>query len=235
MGISLSFSSAIVINEVELNPGGKDAGNEWVELYSETEINLEGYYFEIDNKTYNLSGIFSGYFIYNRSSQWLDNENETISLKNNNEIIFQTPALDDKTNDKNNKTWNLCDNEWEFALGSKEKENNCDNVNNQGNNSNNNSGNNNQNNTQSNNQSNSNNNSENNQPINVDFIPANNNQAQQNTTNTKQKIVLNSKKEDKIENSFIATEEKMRWWIIYAFTGFCVVLIIVLVLKKKEV
>ena len=35
-------NAEIRINEVELNPKGDDAGYEWIELYSEYEINLSG-------------------------------------------------------------------------------------------------------------------------------------------------------------------------------------------------
>ena len=35
--------SAITINEIESNPAGADTGNEWVEFYSNEEVNLEGY------------------------------------------------------------------------------------------------------------------------------------------------------------------------------------------------
>jgi len=51
MATSLSFvpiASGLRINEVELNPPLDDSGNEWAEIYSESEINLEGYYFYID-------------------------------------------------------------------------------------------------------------------------------------------------------------------------------------------
>jgi len=33
----------IRINEVELNPAGSDGGKEWIELYSDSLINLEGW------------------------------------------------------------------------------------------------------------------------------------------------------------------------------------------------
>jgi len=44
MVISSELASAIVINEVEQNPAGEDRNNEWVELYSAEEINLDGYF-----------------------------------------------------------------------------------------------------------------------------------------------------------------------------------------------
>jgi len=38
-----SLCSALRINEVEMNPAGTDTGNEWIELYNDGEISLEGY------------------------------------------------------------------------------------------------------------------------------------------------------------------------------------------------
>ena len=63
--ILISGVSAIRINEVEMNPAGKDYGNEWIELYSKEEVNLEGYkLMNNDGGELNLGGNFSGYFIY---------------------------------------------------------------------------------------------------------------------------------------------------------------------------
>src|SRR3989344_3390746 len=48
--------SAIRLNEIEANPEGTDSGNEWVELYSQDSVNLEGYFLENgDGGIYNLS------------------------------------------------------------------------------------------------------------------------------------------------------------------------------------
>src|SRR3989344_5504589 len=60
------------LNEIEQNPFGQDAGNEWVELYSSEEINLEGYYLQADDKIYNLSGSFSGFLVVVFDGQFLD-------------------------------------------------------------------------------------------------------------------------------------------------------------------
>src|SRR3989344_4265292 len=37
---------ALRLNEIESNPEGKDQGAEWVELYSEDHVSLDGYYLE---------------------------------------------------------------------------------------------------------------------------------------------------------------------------------------------
>ncbi|MFA5953845.1 MAG: hypothetical protein WC812_04595 [Candidatus Pacearchaeota archaeon] len=126
-----SFASSIRINEVESNPIGTDAGNEWIELYNNQEINLTGYRiinndWTGENDTKNqilLDGNFSGYFIYTFRIGWLDNFDEKVFLYYNNELIYETPLFDDSENDE--RTWNFCDGEWLFLNSSKNSENNC--------------------------------------------------------------------------------------------------------------
>jgi len=110
------------ITEVELNPLGKDAGNEWIEFYSEEEINLSQYKIknnDQDELVINYS--FNKYFIYSFQNQWLDNVDESVFIYNNSKLIFQTPLFEDKEN--NEKTWQLCNNEWLFQKQTKNKEN----------------------------------------------------------------------------------------------------------------
>ncbi len=115
--------SAIIITEIELNPTGTDAGNEWIELYSENEINLEGYkIINNDGKEINLSGSFLGYYAYISSKQWLDNEDEKVFLYKGSELVDETDLLKDSWND--GRTWQLC-NLWESKEQTKGKENNC--------------------------------------------------------------------------------------------------------------
>lgn len=115
---------ALKITEVELNPQGTDLGNEWVELYSEQEVNLEEYFLENnDGETYNLSSTFSSYLIINFDSQWLDNSDEKVILKKDSEIIDETILLNDNKN--NNLSWSKCNGEWSFTESTKENENNC--------------------------------------------------------------------------------------------------------------
>jgi hypothetical protein len=115
--------SALRINEVELNPPGTDKGNEWVELYSDSPMSLDGFrLINHDNKEINLSGNLSGYGVISFKSQWLDNSNESIKLIQDDNIIDQTPVLKDSSND--NKTWQFCS-EWEFKESTKGTENNC--------------------------------------------------------------------------------------------------------------
>jgi len=131
----LSFNcSALKINEIEPNPAGTDKGNEWIELYSSDEVNLGEYKIvNNDGESLNLSGSFSGYYVYTFSIQWLDNSNEKISLYKNNELIDQTDIFKDNAN--NGKTWSICDNVWEFKESTKGEKNNCEieKINNQNN------------------------------------------------------------------------------------------------------
>ena len=101
MVISSGIASAIVINEVEQNPAGEDRNNEWVELYSAEEINLENY-FLVNNKgkEANLSGRFIGYKVITFNGLWLVNTNESVILKHNSEVIDRTSSMKD---DKNNE------------------------------------------------------------------------------------------------------------------------------------
>lgn len=106
--------SAIRLNEIELNPSGSDAGHEWLELYSDSEVNLAGYSLQnYDNDTINLSGIFSGYFIFNFSSQWLDNADEKVWLLFNGSVVSETPLLSDSFDDI--RTWQYCSGSWNFT------------------------------------------------------------------------------------------------------------------------
>jgi hypothetical protein len=119
------ISAQLRINEVELNPQGSDSDNEWIELYSDQELNLSNYrLINEDNKVYNLSGIINGHLIIELNRQFLDNNNESLKLYNNQELIFSTPILKDSYND--NKSWSYCsDNSWIFFESTKNSANNC--------------------------------------------------------------------------------------------------------------
>ncbi len=120
----LSSISAIRINEIEMNPKGIDSGNEWIELYSEDEIDIKDYkLINNDGNELALSGSFSGYYVYTFEKQWLDNIDEKIFLYKNDDLIDETNLFED---DKNNElTWQLCDS-WEFLESTKGEENYCE-------------------------------------------------------------------------------------------------------------
>jgi len=112
------------INEVELNPKGPDSGEEWIELYSDEEVNLSGWAINNDGQNISLNQSFQGCLVIEFEKQWLDNSDEKITLINSegNEIC-ETDILEDSSND--DKTWCYCD-KWVFVDSSKEEENNCD-------------------------------------------------------------------------------------------------------------
>ena len=118
------------INEVEGNPGfstQSDIGREYVELYSESEINLTNWRLvNEDNDTRNLNETFSGYLIINFSKQWVDDDNETYILLIDNLGIIRSNFSSFYDKDNDNKTWQYCDElGWIFANGTKGLQNNC--------------------------------------------------------------------------------------------------------------
>ncbi len=103
----------IVINEFDLNPAGKDAGNEWIALYnpSEVEIDISNWTLEtthgrratvrIPQKIAMPPG---GYWTYIHPTQWLDNEDELIILKDA-EGMEVDRTLMARDTDNDNRYW----------------------------------------------------------------------------------------------------------------------------------
>lgn len=116
--------NSIRINEIELNPAGEDRGNEWLELYSEQETNLDGWkIMNIKYKNISLNESFSGFKIIYTPYAFLSNEKQRFYLINPaSEIVQETPEISDNYND--NRSWQFCS-EWIFAEASRGEENNC--------------------------------------------------------------------------------------------------------------
>ncbi len=123
--VVINLVSAIRINEIELNP--KDECNdctEWLEIYSEQEINLDGWrIIDISNKTLNLTGIINGYYILENFTLSLNNNDERLFLYNQTILIQETPMSSDSYND--NRTWQYCNGSWIFFNSTKRTENLC--------------------------------------------------------------------------------------------------------------
>jgi hypothetical protein len=111
--ILIPFTSGIEITELEFNPAGMDTGQEWIEFFSEQEIDFENVFLkDSDNDTFFLNLSFQGVYVYEFSGRWLDNDDNLISIIYNNETLFETPLLSDNENDE--RTWQLVDSEWKF-------------------------------------------------------------------------------------------------------------------------
>jgi len=120
----------VVINEFDLNPAGRDAGNEWVVLYNQNEISVDVSRWTLEathGKAVTIkipqgTTISSrGYWTYVHSSQWLDNQNELIILRDVKGVeVDRTLVASDRDND--NRYWARCpdgldtdsDSDWRF-------------------------------------------------------------------------------------------------------------------------
>jgi len=104
--------SAIRINEIEINPIEGSEGNEWIEFYSNEEINITGWQiydglksprkiFTISNETIIEK---KGYYIIELSSAYLNNDGDFVTIydKEGNKID-ETIKLKDIT--KSQETW----------------------------------------------------------------------------------------------------------------------------------
>jgi len=77
----------MIISEFFPNPIGKDSGNEWIELFNDSEnaVNLNGWQIkDTSGKTF----IFKNQIIVPHEYLVLDNKTTKISLNNNNETLF---------------------------------------------------------------------------------------------------------------------------------------------------
>jgi len=129
----------IVINEVEMNPIGSDAGLEWVELYNPTNetVDISNWWVVATAGTPYGQYITWGteiepndYYVLYTSQQWFDNPGDVIHLKNqDSEIIDYTPQLSELTD--STKTWQRIPNgydsdsssDWFFAEATEDAEN----------------------------------------------------------------------------------------------------------------
>ena len=99
----------IVINEIEQNPTGTDAGNEYVELYNPTlrSVDISGWTLSTTaGETVTLTILsgtviqLKGYYLVTSGSQWLDNSGESVILKNfSGNEVDRTPSFSDADND----------------------------------------------------------------------------------------------------------------------------------------
>ena len=94
---------AVYINEVLADPEGTDSGNEWVELYSDSdeEVNLTGWYInDSDSEGDFLSGILNEedqYIVISDVGFSLINNEETLELYNKEGELQDTLTYPDAT------------------------------------------------------------------------------------------------------------------------------------------
>ncbi|MEK6885778.1 MAG: hypothetical protein AABX17_02325 [Nanoarchaeota archaeon] len=118
-------SAEIRINEVELNVYGSDTGNEWLELYSDAEINMTDWSItNIDGDFILFNITFLGYYVFNITHTIMTDTSNNLSLRNNSgSLIFSTGTITDSSND--DRTWQYCSSNWTFKNNTREVSNNC--------------------------------------------------------------------------------------------------------------
>jgi len=130
--ILISNISAIIINEVEMNPIEGENGKEWVELYNNGEENtdLSGWkiYDNIGSRYTIPNGTIievNDFYIIEFSSAVLNNKGDFVILYNNNgKEIDRTETLKDSS--WSYETLQKCGEKWIFINNTKNKENNCE-------------------------------------------------------------------------------------------------------------
>lgn len=121
---SLSYVSGVRINEVELNPPGDDNYNEWIELYSDSQIDIINWRIEnAAGKNMSFNASFSNYYVFNTSYSLLTNTNQKIKLfDSNGTLISETAVINDSYDDI--RTWQYCSG-WVLLNSSRGLENIC--------------------------------------------------------------------------------------------------------------
>jgi competence protein ComEC len=130
-GGNVFASESILINELESNPNGDDSGTEEVELYnpSEVPVDLSGWSVGSTAGRTATVVIDSGatipaqsHLIIGRSSQWLDNSDEGVELRDaSGALIDSAGPFSDEDND--DSTWQRSPDggeRWIFATGTME-------------------------------------------------------------------------------------------------------------------
>jgi hypothetical protein len=229
---SLSFCSAsIIINEVELNPLGDDNANEWMELYSDSPVELNNYALSSSNgRNMSFNASFLEYYTIWTNRNLLTNEKIFLSLKDNaGNILFSTINLSDSQN--NNKTWQYCNGDWRFLEETKNYSNTCEDLD--------------KNIDLSNTDAIINQNrtiiteglNENKESIVIYSTQDNTDLANNSNINSDSSIIyLKQKNNSKLQNSIIykSTNEYIKEYAPYAFGILCIFIIIILLIDKRE-
>jgi endonuclease YncB( thermonuclease family) len=122
---TVSVADSALVNEVELNPRGNDLGEEWIELYNPTAVDINISNFEINplfqSPTIELPSnavIEAGeIYVIELDRPLLSNTGESLVLANaTGDIKDRTPSLVDRSDD--DRTWQRIPdgkNEWQFV------------------------------------------------------------------------------------------------------------------------
>ncbi|MDQ4050158.1 MAG: lamin tail domain-containing protein [Thermoproteota archaeon] len=122
---TISVADSALVNEVELNPRGNDLGEEWIELYNPTAVDINISNFEINplfqSPTIELPSdavIEAGEtYVIELDRPLLSNTGESLVLANaTGDIKDRTPSLVDRSDD--DRTWQRIPdgkNEWQFV------------------------------------------------------------------------------------------------------------------------
>jgi micrococcal nuclease len=124
-----SASSDVIIYAFDQNPAGLDGGNEWVTFRnpSNESVDIGNWTFESTHGTTAIDWIAEGttlypgaYCTYTPHYRWLDNNNESLILRNaEGEEVDRTPVVSDNEND--NRYWIRNNSEWIFGVRELEK------------------------------------------------------------------------------------------------------------------
>lgn len=119
----------MIIYAFDQNPAGSDDGNEWVTIHnpSNKSVDIGNWTLESTHGTTAIDWIPEGtilypsaYYICTPHYRWLDNNNESIILRNaKGEEVDRTPAVTD--NEKDNRYWIRNNSEWSFGIKELEK------------------------------------------------------------------------------------------------------------------
>ncbi len=123
------ISAEIRINEIEINPSEGRSGTEWIELYSDKEMDISGWeiYDGLTSQTKRYiipeGTKIKEFYIIEFERAVLNNGGDFIILKNKESVVDKTPVL--KESVYSSKTWQYCDGEWDFLEKTKNRKNNC--------------------------------------------------------------------------------------------------------------
>lgn len=121
-----SASAGIVINEIELNPAGRDAGGVWVELYNPTgsDVNIGGFKIKSlfrSNTVEIPSGVVIGagqFYVVLIDGEKLADRDAVALVDGSGQTVNRTPSLPDRNDDA--RTWQRMPDgsgTWKFAQG----------------------------------------------------------------------------------------------------------------------